>query len=170
MIPAGRFLPRRTLLRGLGAAVALPLLDGMVPATAAGRTAADRPVERLVVTYVPNGIVMSDWTPEGDDETLTLSPILQPLAPFHDAVTVVSGLRNGPPSYAVHAVASTEFLTGMPPAPSTGSIAMAGISMDQLVARESGRHTQLASLEMSLESGYADGTRSTGGVRAALRR
>jgi len=155
MMSAGRFLPRRTLLRGLGAAVALPLLDGMAPATAAGRTAADRPVERLVVTYVPNGIVMSDWTPAGNDETLALSPILQPLAPFRDAVTVVSGLRNGPPSYAVHAVASTEFLTGMPPAPSTGSIAMAGISMDQLVARESGRYTQLASLEMSLESGYA---------------
>ncbi len=153
MIRTGRALPRRTLLRGLGATVALPWLDAMVPA--GRRLAAAEAPTRLAITYVPNGVVMNQWTPTGDTGALSLSPTLAPLAPFRDQLTVLSGLRNGPPSYAVHAVASTEFLTGMPPAPSTGSVVEAGISMDQLVAREAGRATQLASLELSLESGYA---------------
>ena len=159
MIVTRKHLPRRTFLRGLGAAIGLPLLDGMAPALSAiGRTAA-RPVARFGVVYVPNGIVMADWTPALDGSRFELSPILQPLAPFRDQLTVVTGLRSGPPYYAVHAVASTRFLTGRPPKPSTGSEVEAGMSMDQVAARAFGQATELASLELSLEraeSGVCD--------------
>ena len=159
MIVTGKHLPRRTVLRGLGAALGLPLLDGMVPALAAlGETAA-RPIARLGVVYVPNGIVMADWTPTVAGPRLELSPTLGPLAPFRNRLTVLTGLRSGPPNYAVHAVASTRFLTGRPPTPSTGAEVEAGISMDQVAARELGRQTQLASLEVALEraeSGVCD--------------
>ena len=159
MIVTGKHLPRRTVLHGLGVAVGLPLLDGMVPALAAIAQTAARPVARLGVVYVPNGIVMADWTPAVDGPRLELSPILRPLAPFTDRLTVLTGLRSGPPNYAVHAVASTRFLTGRPPTPSTGAEVEAGISMDQVAARELGRQTQLASLELTLEraeSGVCD--------------
>jgi hypothetical protein len=153
MIVTKKSLSRRTLLRGLGAAVALPFLDGMVPAlTRPVRAAA--PVHRLSVVYVPNGIVMSDWTPSTDG-ALELTPILRPLAPFQNRLIVVSGLRNGPPNYAVHGAASTRFLTTEPPLASTGSIVEAGISADQVVARHFARETQLASLELSMESPFA---------------
>ena len=159
MIVTGKQLPRRTFLSGLGAAIGLPLLDGMVPAcTAIARTAA-RPVTRLGVVYVPNGIVMADWTPTVEGSQFQLSPILQPLAPFRDRLVVVTGLRSGPPNYAVHGVASTRFLTGRAPMPSTGSEVEAAISMDQVAARAFGQQTQLASLEISLEraeSGVCD--------------
>jgi hypothetical protein len=155
MIVTKRHLARRTMLRGLGAAIALPLIDAMVPALSAQRTTVAKPVNRFGVVYVPNGIVMSDWTPAVEGSLFELPPTLRPLAAVRDQLIVVTGLHNGPPSYAVHAVASTEFLTGMPPAPSTGSIVEAGVSVDQLVARSAGQHTELASLEVSLESGYA---------------
>ena len=159
MIVTRKHLPRRTFLRGLGAAIGLPLLDGMVPALTAMRQTAARPTHRLGIVYVPNGMVMADWTPAADGPQLELSPILQPLAPFKDQLTVVAGLRSGPPNYAVHAVASTRFLTGQPPTPSTGSEVEAGVSVDQVVAREFEQETQLSSLEISLEraeSGVCD--------------
>ncbi len=153
MIITRKSLPRRTLLRGLGAAIALPFLDGMVPAlTRAAKAAA--PVHRLSVVYVPNGIVMSDWTPSAEG-SFELTPILRPLASFRNQLIVLSGLRNGPPNYAVHGAASTRFLTTEPPLASTGSIVEAGISADQMVARHFARETQLASLELSLESPFA---------------
>ena len=155
MIVTKKHLPRRTVLRGLGAALALPLLDSMVPALTAQRLTVASPITRLSVVYVPNGIVMRDWTPEAEGSRFELTPILQPLSPFRDQLTVLTGLDNGPPSYAVHAVASTEFLTTRPPALSTGSVVEAGISMDQLVAQTHARQTQLASLELSLDSSYA---------------
>ena len=153
MIITRKSLPRRTLLRGLGATIALPFLDGMVPApTRAAKAAA--PVHRLSVVYVPNGIVMSDWTPSAEG-SFELTPILRPLASFQDRLIVLSGLRNGPPNYAVHGAASTRFLTTEPPLASTGSIVEAGISADQMVAKHFARETQLASLELSLESPFA---------------
>jgi hypothetical protein len=152
MIVTRRALPRRTLLRGLGAAIALPLLDGMVPAFAA---AAAPVAPRLAVVYLPNGIVMSDWTPRMEGDAFELSPTLAPLAPFRDRLIVLTGLRNGPPHYAVHGAASTRFLTAVPPEPSTGSVVGAGVSMDQLAASDFGQQTPLGSLELTLESGYA---------------
>jgi hypothetical protein len=146
-----RALSRRALLRGAGTVLGLPLLDAMVPAlTSEARAAA--PVSRFGVVYVPNGVVMTAWTPSGDAGALTaLAPSIAPLEPFRSALTVVTGLRNGPPNYAVHGAASTRFLTTEPPVPSTGSVVEAGVSLDQVLARKAGKDTQLASLELSLE-------------------
>ena len=157
MIISKRVLPRRTVLRGLGAALALPMLDGMVPALSAlGRTAA-RPVARLGVVYVPNGIVMDQWTPATGGAGFDLPPILRPLARFRDQVSVVSGLSNKGPD-DIHETGATSFLTGVPPKRTQGAQLGAGVSMDQVAAREAGRHTQLASLELALESGDDVGT------------
>ncbi len=153
MIVIRQALGRRTLLRGLGATVALPLLDAMRPALTPATHAAGPPV-RLAVVYVPNGVVMTEWTPPGSGGALALTPTLQPLAAFRDRLTVVSGLRNGPPNYAVHGAASTRFLTTAPPMASSGSVVEAGVSMDQVVARHLGRETPLASLELSLEAPF----------------
>ena len=149
MLITKRSLPRRTVLRGLGAAVALPLLDAMVPALSAVSQTAARPTRRFGVVYVPNGIAMEHWTPATEGSGFGLTPILQPLAPFTDQMTVVSGLRG----YwtPAHAGASTTFLTGA--AGVAGETApMADISMDQMLAKEYGRHTELASLQLSIDS------------------
>lgn len=151
MIVTRKCLPRRTVLRGLAATLALPLLESMSPAFARAQPLA----RRLCVVYLPNGIRMEHWTPAGDDGSLTLSPILQPLAPFRDRLTVITGLKNGPQHYAVHGAASTRFLTTMPPAASTGTLVEAGRSMDQLLAEHVGRETPLSSLELTLESSAA---------------
>ncbi|MCY3842855.1 MAG: DUF1552 domain-containing protein, partial [Acidobacteria bacterium] len=120
MIISKRVLPRRTVLRGLGAAVALPMLDGMVPAlTALGRTAA-RPVARLGVVYVPNGIVMDQWTPATDGAAFAMPPILRPLERFRRHLTVVSGLSNKGPD-DIHETGATSFLTGVPPKRTQGA-------------------------------------------------
>jgi hypothetical protein len=115
-------IPRRTMLRGLGAAIALPLLDGMVPAfTALARTAA-RPLKRFGVVYVPNGVVIEKWTPATDGAAFEFPPILKPLEPFRHRLLVVSGLTqnaNGETakSGAVHGRCSTKYLTGAIPRP-----------------------------------------------------
>jgi hypothetical protein len=154
MIITKHALPRRTVLRGLGAALALPLLDGMVPAlTAVAKTAA-KPTNRLSVVYLPNGIRMDDWTPAAEGAAFELKPILQPLASYRKQLLVLSGLSSGggPQVSGVHARASTKFLTDMPPKLTQGADLEAGVSMDQLAAKEFAQHTQLASLELSLES------------------
>jgi hypothetical protein len=149
-------LPRRTFLRGAGATVALPLLDAMIPAFSSGAKAfAERPIHRFSVVYVPNGVVMEQWTPASVGSGFDLTPILEPLAPFRDRLTVVTGLKNGPVNYAVHGAASTRFLTTAPPMASTGAVVEAGVSLDQVVARALERETQLASLELSTESPFA---------------
>jgi hypothetical protein len=156
MIIVKKAIPRRTVLRGLGAAVALPLLDSMVPAFASMQTSAAGPVRRLGVVYVPNGVVMRSWTPatEGPFE---MSPTLQPLAQYKDRLLVLSGLNSRPPTgltganIGVHARAATRFLTDVPPKLTNNVEIHAGISMDQIVAKQAGQHTQLASLELSLE-------------------
>ena len=156
-----RAIPRRTVLRGVGATLALPLLDAMVPAFAAQRTPS--PVRRLGVVYVPNGMAMHRWTPivaAGDGveyKDFGFSPTLKPLEPFRDRLVVIGGLsvaRNA--GDTVHARASTRFLTGVPPkediAAASGSGIQAAISMDQVAARAFADHTQLASLELGLDA------------------
>jgi uncharacterized protein DUF1552 len=154
VIVTKRRLSRRELLRGAAATIALPFLDCMVPAFVSAQTNAPTR-RRLGVVYLPNGIRMEHWTPLVEGRNFELTPILEPLRPWRDQLTIVSGLNNGPPHYAVHGAASTRFLTTMPPAASTGTVVEAGVSMDQLVAREFGRTTPLASLELSLESGFS---------------
>jgi hypothetical protein len=146
-------LPRRTFLRGLGATLALPLLDAMVPALTATAKTAGNPVRRLGVIYVPNGMAMEYWTPATEGSRFELTPILRALAPFQDRLIVVSGL-NGPAGGGTHTGASTRFLTGVR-AEVDGT---ASVSMDQLVARELAEHTQLASLELALDGRDNSGT------------
>src|SRR5579864_5220511 len=85
-------LPRRTFLKGAGAALALPLLDSMVPAFAGPADAAAKPVIRMGIVYVPNGIIMGKWTPRTEGAGFDMTPILEPLAPYRDRVLVLSGL------------------------------------------------------------------------------
>src|SRR6186997_1501583 len=85
-------IPRRTFLRGAGAALALPLLDGMVPALSAISQTAAKTNLRLAVVYVPNGMIMESWTPKVEGSAFELTPTLGPLAPFRDRFTVLSGL------------------------------------------------------------------------------
>ena len=161
MIITRKALSRRTVLRGLGTSLTLPLLDGMVPAlTALGRTPAAL-TRRLGVVYVPNGIVMDEWTPTAVGAGFELTPILEPLARFRERLTVVTGLSNKGPDYA-HETGATSFLTGVPPKRTQGADLVAGVSMDQQVARVLGRQTQLGSLELALESGDDVGTCGAG--------
>ena len=150
MIITKKAIPRRTVLRGLGAALALPLLDGMVPAFAALRNTPANPVRRLGVVYVPNGMMMEHWTPTTEGTGFDFPTILQPLEPFRDHLQVLSGMH-GVASEGPHARASTRFLTGVPSKPDDGSDLQASISMDQIAGRVLGRETQLASLELALD-------------------
>ena len=153
MIITNKTLSRRTVLRGIGASVALPLLDGMVPAFAGGQNAAATPVRRFGAVYVPNGMWMEQWTPANEGSAFELSPTLASLEPVRDAVTVVSGLsvaRNAGAS--LHSRASTRWLTGVAPREGQSQAAVyAGVSMDQIAAKALGPQTQLASLELALE-------------------
>jgi hypothetical protein len=150
-------LPRRTFLRGLGASMALPLLDGMVPAFAAGRTAAT-PVKRFGAVYVPNGVEMRMWTPKAEGAGFGFSPILEPLEPFRDHTFVLSGLADKvavpAPGEGIgdHARASSTWLTGVRVRKTEGPDIRAGVSLDQLAAQHLGKETQLASLELALDS------------------
>ena len=151
MIALRKSIPRRTILRGLGASLALPLLDGMVPAlTAQARTAA-APVQRFGVVYVPNGMVMENYLPATEGASFELTPTLQALAPFRSQTLVLSGLNcvpsPGRPGGA-HAKASTRYLTDISP-PTSETWLDAGISVDQILANELGKETQLASLELA---------------------
>ena len=156
MIVTKKALPRRTVLRGIGATLALPLLDGMVPAFAGAADPAVAPVKRLGVVYVPNGMVMKEWTSAAEGAELELNAVLKPLEPFRDRLTVLTGLSSTPPrdqstAAGVHARASTRFLTDVPPKRSDTSDVEAGVSVDQIIAGALAQHTQLASLELAIE-------------------
>src|SRR5205814_446526 len=139
---------------GLGATIALPLLDAMVPAFAATRNSAAKPVRRFGAVYVAMGMNMRQWTPPAEG-ALQLRPIMEPLAPFKDRLLVVSGLDSkegdgtdsGP-----HPRCQTSWLTGCRAKRTEGADIHAGVSMDQIVAREFGKETQLGSLELGIES------------------
>ena len=150
MIITKKAIPRRTVLRGFGASLALPLLDAMVPAFAPRTNAASAPVIRFGVVYVPNGIMMPHWMPDREGEGFELKSILKPFEPFRDRLLVLSGLK-GVESDGPHARASTRFLTGVPSKRADGAGLQAAVSMDQLIAREQGAHTQLASLELAVD-------------------
>ncbi|MEE8461388.1 MAG: DUF1552 domain-containing protein, partial [Acidobacteriota bacterium] len=155
-------IPRRTFLRGVGTAIALPLLDGMVPVFGA-RAEAAQPVVRLAFIYGPNGRIMRLWTPATEGAAFEMTPTLEPLTPFRDQLLVLSGLdvkaadaRGNEPG-GVHARPCAAYLTGIHPRPN----AAVGISADQLAAREFRKVTQLGSLELTMESsdivGITDG-------------
>ena len=142
-------LPRRTILRGMGATLALPFLDAMLPPfTVRGRAA--QPVHRFQTFYVPNGMAMDYWTPKGEGAAFELSPILEPLAPFRDQMLVLSGIKAS--WNYIHAGASGSFLTGTPRGGKTEIEIFADVSMDQLLARHFASDTQVASLELSMDA------------------
>src|SRR5436190_449963 len=141
MFIAKKAIPRRTVLRGIGATLALPLLDSMVPALSALARTSARPVNRFGVVYVPNGMIMKNYLPVLEGAAYELTPTLSALAPFREQMLVVSGLEciptPGRPGGA-HAKASTRFLTDVSP-PTSETWLDAGVSMDQIVAQEIGR-------------------------------
>ena len=153
-----KHLARRTVLRGMGATLALPLLDGMVPAFARAGGAADALPLRLGALYAPNGMNMTDWTPAAEGAAFELSPILQPLAPFRERLVVLSGLANNAADQLPgegsgdHSRSSAGYLTGAHAKKTEGADLENGISMDQVAAKQLARHTQLASLELALEA------------------
>jgi hypothetical protein len=150
-------LPRRTFLRGLGAAFALPLVDAMVPAFSATVKTAAKPVCRLGFIYVPNGVAMNDrlnyWTPKGSGHTFELSPILAPLAPHREHLTIVSGLaqKQGESlgdGNGEHTRACATWLAGVHPKKTEGADIRLTTTADQIAAGQLGRETVLPSMEM----------------------
>ncbi len=140
-------LPRRTALQGLGATLALPFLDAMVPALARG---AAKPVNRFQAFYVPNGMAMEYWTPKGEGASFELSTILEPLSAYRDQMLVISGLKAN--WNYIHAGASGSFLTGTTHGGRNEIEIVADVSMDQLLARRFARETQIASLELAMDA------------------
>ena len=161
MIVTRKAIPRRTVLRGIGASLALPFLDSMAPAFAAIRKSAANPVRRFGVVYVPNGMAMRHFTPATEGEGFEISRILKPVEQFADQMHVLTGLNGVPSNAGVHASAATRFLTGVTPA-RTESDLQAGVSVDQLIARSFEQHTQLASLELALDSRDVSGSCDVG--------
>ncbi len=151
-------IPRRTFLGGLGTTLALPLLDGMLPALATARqTIATRP-KRLSVVYAANGMIMDKWTPSATGSEYEPTPILEPLTAFRDQMLVLTGLTHNEgralpnESTGDHARAGATFLTGVHPSKTEGADVRAGVSADQIVAKSFRSHTQLASLELCVDN------------------
>jgi hypothetical protein len=165
-------MSRRTVLRGLGAAVALPVLDGMVPAFASAPTS--KPALRLSFVYAPNGMIMPHWTPSAEGTGFDFPSILEPLTPLRDNIQVLSGLQHSTArplpedkdtDDAPHERAGCTYLTGIHPK-REGPL---GVSVDQLAADELGKQTQLASLELGLQDNDVVGQCEKGWNCAVLR-
>jgi len=150
MIAMKKALPRRTFLRGMGTALALPLLDAMVPAFTAQAATAASSVKRLGFVYIPMGAHMPMWTPSG--ATLSeLSPILTPLRPVADQVTVLSNLelRNAYPG--THATSNAAFLSAATAKWTESSDYYLGTTADQVAAQQIGKDTRLPSMELAMD-------------------
>jgi hypothetical protein len=167
MIVSKVSLPRRTFLRGVGAALALPLLDAMVPAFSRAAQAAAATPTRLGFFYIPNGAIMESWTPAAVGAGFEFSTILQPLSPFRDRLLVVTGLdqRNAEPmgdGNGDHSRAVPTWLSGVHPKRTEGADVQAGVTADQLAARILGQSTPLPSIEISMDSNYLVGNCENG--------
>ncbi len=162
MIVTKTSLPRRTFLRGVGATLALPLLDAMVPALSALSKTAARPITRLGFAYVPNGLILSQFLPKTEGSGFEIPRILKPLAAYQDKMTIVSGLANAAgdaldASSGPHSRVSGCWLNGIRARRTEGADIQAGITIDQYAARELGKETPLASLELALEPNFMVG-------------
>jgi hypothetical protein len=166
------FIPRRTFLRGVGTAIALPMLDAMLPRSfLAGSALAAAPTKklpvRMAVFYVPNGVRMSSWTPKATGAGFDLPPILKPLKPYQGDLLVLSGLTqdkarpngDGPGD---HARAAGAFLTGCQPRKTGGANIKTGVSADQIAAGKVGTRTRFPSLELGCEEGAQSGNCDSG--------
>jgi hypothetical protein len=160
-------LSRRTILRGIGTAVALPLLDAMAPRSARAIEAATSAPRRMAFVYVPNGIHMEDWTPAKEGTDYELTTILQPLGELKSDVTVLTGLvcdkaRPNGDGAGDHARASSAFLTGAQARKTAGANFRSGVSADQIAAQKIGDQTRLASLELGTEKYRGSGNCDSG--------
>ena len=150
-------IPRRTFLRGAGTALALPLLDAMFPAFASAAETASKTATRLSFFTVPNGIIMDKWPPGSVGNGYEITPTLEPLAAFKDCILLLSGLANNEArklEFEIagdHPRACSAYLTATHPKMTSGADIHCGVSVDQIAARELGKHTQLPSLEIGLE-------------------
>src|SRR6476469_3133920 len=148
---AKKALPRRTLLRGMGASLALPLLDAMVPAMTAAAVAA-KPVRRLGFVYIPMGANIAKWTPAAVGKLAELSPTLGSLTPFLDQLTVIGNLDlKNAYSPGNHATANAAFLSAAKAKMTEGSDYHLGTTVDQIAARQIGKETPLPSLELAMD-------------------
>jgi Protein of unknown function (DUF1552) len=161
-----KHLPRRTFLQGmLGATVALPLLDSMIPALTAQSKTAAVPKTRLSFVYVPHGAMMGNWTPIGDGANFKFSTSLRPLEPFRKNLVVLTGMANTAAEAhgdggGDHARSAPSFLSGSHPIKTEDEI-RAGATIDQIAAKRIGQDTALPSLELGIEDtglmGICDG-------------
>lgn len=153
MIVMKKALPRRTFLRGLGTTLALPLLDAMVPAmTALAETPANpAALRRLGFVYIPMGCDRSRWTPKGGDSLDELSPILSPLAPVKQHITVIDNLELKNAYPGTHATSNAAFLSAARAKLTESTDYYLGTTVDQIAAQTIGRDTPLPSLEMSMD-------------------
>jgi Protein of unknown function (DUF1552) len=151
MIITKKTLPRRTFLRGMGAAVALPLLDAMVPSmTAFARTPA-APVRRLGFVYMPMGCDLPRWTPPGDARLTELSPSLKSLEPVVDQLTVITNLELKNAYPGTHATSNAAFLSAAKAKWTESTDYYLGTTVDQIAAKQIGQQTLLPSLELSMD-------------------
>jgi hypothetical protein len=161
-------IPRRTFLRGLGTAVALPMLNAMVPAKAlANLSAAGKPPIRMGFLFVPNGVHMQEWTPQATGANFDLPRVLKPLQAHRRDLLVLTGLTNDKgrgngDGAGDHARSAGSFITGVQPLKSEGAEIRAGVSADQIAAKAIGDQTRFASLELGTESGRQAGKCDSG--------
>jgi len=167
MIITGKRLPRRTFLRGLGTVVALPMLDAMTPAFASRESLNLKPPVRVAFVYVPNGIVMTEWTPRTAGKDYELTRILKPLEAFRSEILVLSNLDShtgnalgdGPGD---HARAGASFLTGVHCRKTAGADIRGGVSVDQIAAAKLTGATRFSSLELGCEDSRTVGDCDSG--------
>lgn len=169
MITAKWQIPRRTFLRGLGTAMALPMLESMVPAGRAAEVVAgaSRSPRRMAFVYVPNGANMTDWTPSEAGSKFEFPYILEPLKPHQKDVMVLTGLtqdkaRPNGDGAGDHARASASFLTGCQARKTPGADIKVGVSVDQMVAQKIGGKTRFASLELGCDRSQLSGNCDSG--------
>jgi hypothetical protein len=146
-------IPRRRVLRGMGAALALPFLDAMVPALTPIVKTAAAARKRLGCIYIPHGCIMDRWTPATSGTDFDFTPILKPLEPYRDSVVVVTNLTR-PEQQGIdtnHAGAPASWLAGVPPKRTAGPDYSLGITLDQLVAKHIGQETTFPSIELATE-------------------
>lgn len=160
-------LNRRTFLKGLGAAVALPMMESMAPVKALASSAAPSSPLRMAFLFVPNGVNVDEWTPRGAGASYELSPILESLSPYKRDMLVLTGLtqdkgRANDDGAGDHARSAAAFLTGAQPLKSEGSQIRAGVSVDQYCAMQLQERTKLASLEIGAEKGRQAGKCDSG--------
>jgi hypothetical protein len=157
MFLSKKHIPRRAVLQGVGATIALPLVEAMFPAaTAWAQTPAGKTPKRFAFVGFPHGAIMDRWSPKETGTDYTMSPILKPLEPFRKHLTIVSGLRNKPAETPEpHAYIEQGWLTCVKPWEFGKAGSESGVSADQIAVRHVGQETRLPSLELSVGQGSA---------------